>query len=63
MKGLLMAQVLFLLVVLISWGVNVYRFAECDFESPYKCEIIHAVGVIPIASVVTVWFDDDGDKE
>ena len=63
MKGLFIAQVLFLLVIAISWVANVNQLIDCDFESPYKCEIIHAIGVVPLASVVTVWFDTDNDTE
>lgn len=39
---------------------NVYKLAGCDFESNYKCEVIHLIGaVIPPTAYVTVWFDDD----
>ena len=40
------------------WIGNLYKLTQCDFEKPYKCEIIHAVGIIPVASIVTVWFED-----
>ena len=48
------------LAVVVAWIVNVYKFANCDFASPYKCEIIHAIGipVVP-ASLITAWFDSD----
>jgi hypothetical protein len=39
---------------------NGYKLAGCDFESNYKCEVIHGIGVvIPPAAFVTAWFDDD----
>lgn len=40
------------------WIGNIYKLSQCDFESPWKGEIIHAVGIIPYASVVTVWNSD-----
>jgi hypothetical protein len=40
------------------WVVNVMKLARCDFEPPYRGEVIHAIGLIPAAAVVTVWFDD-----
>ncbi len=50
---------IFLLAV-IPWVFNAFKFAECDFESDYKCEIIHGVGVLlPHSSFITVWFDTD----
>lgn len=51
--------VLIIAVVFSCWVTNLYRLTECDFEGPYKCEVIHAIGLIPPASLVTVWFDTD----
>lgn len=43
-----------------AWITNAYKLTGCDFESPYKCEVVHAVGVlVPPASIATVWFDSD----
>jgi hypothetical protein len=48
---------LFWMVAIVAWPFNLYRLATCDFESPYKCEVIHAIGVaIPPAAIVTAWF-------
>lgn len=57
----IMALVLFTVVVTGSWVVNSIKLTACDFESDYRCEFIHGVGLFfaPL-SVVTVWFDDDG---
>lgn len=47
------------LVFAVCWVANVVRLIGCDFNAPYKGEIIHAVGVVvPPAAVVTVWFGD-----
>jgi len=37
------------------WIGNVVKLTRCDFEAPYKGEIIHAVGLIPHLSIITVW--------
>ena len=40
---------------------NAVKFASCDFESNYECEVVHGIGVfIPPSAFVTVWFGDDG---
>jgi len=45
----------------ICWTVNLLRLSSCDFQSPYRCEIMHGIGVVVVPmSVITVWFDDDG---
>ena len=35
----------------VSWGANLVKLTECDFESPYKCEVIRGIGVAPLAPV------------
>ena len=52
-----------LLVTPYVW--NAVKLSNCDFESDFKCEVIHGVGLVaPPASYVTVWFDDDkGDSK
>jgi hypothetical protein len=42
--------------IIIAWLVNAYKFICCDFEAPYKDEIIHAAGFIPGVSMITCWF-------
>jgi hypothetical protein len=59
MKNLILMVVVCLLAV-TPYLYNGYKLAGCDFTSNYKCEVIHAIGVIiPPAALVTVWFDDD----
>ena len=42
-----------------GYGLNAYKLTQCDFESPYKCEVVHGVGLVPPLWVATVWFDTD----
>ena len=44
-------------VVVGSWLVNMSKLTDCDFEAPYKCEVIHGIGVIPVISIATAWID------
>ena len=43
--------------LIISWIVNLVKFFNCDFDSPYKDEIIHGIGILlaPL-SMITCWF-------
>ena len=58
MKYLIIAQLALVAIVGTSWVVNLYKLTQCDFQPSWKGEIIHAVGLIPPAAVVTVWFND-----
>lgn len=56
----LLGMLIVSILVLSPYCINAYKLAGCDFESNYKCEAVHSIGVvIPPAAFVTVWFDDD----
>ena len=57
MKGMMIFGFVVIAVVAIGWVKNVIKLANCDFEAPYKCEVIHAVGLIPPVGMVTGWLD------
>ena len=47
---------LFVTFILVSWVVNITKFASCDFDPIGKAEILHAVGVfVPPVALVTAW--------
>lgn len=45
------------LLVAVGWVKNIIKLANCDFEAPYKAEVIHAVGIIPPVGAITGWLD------
>ena len=56
---LVVFQIILALTIGTAWCVNLYKLINCDFEAPYKGEIVHAIGLIPPAALVTVWFDEN----
>ena len=61
MKYILSAQMLILvlwLAVAGCWIGNLVKLLNCDFEPSWKGEIVHAIGLIPPAALVTVWFNE-----
>jgi hypothetical protein len=32
-------------VAVCGWCLNVYKLTQCDFEAPYKAEVIRGIGV------------------
>ncbi len=48
------------LFLVVTWFINLGQLFSCDFQAPYKCEVVHAVGVgVPPAQVITVFFTSD----
>jgi hypothetical protein len=41
---------------LVSWIINLVQLLYCDFQEPWKDEIVHIVGLFPPCSMVTCWF-------
>ena len=42
-----------------TWMINLDEFTHCDFKAPYKCEIVHGIGLFPPANFITMWFGGD----
>lgn len=40
----------------VAWIINLVKLLNCDFAEPYKDEIIHLIGLVPGASMITCWF-------
>tara|TARA_R110000851_G_scaffold313298_1_gene474845 strand:- start:38 stop:217 length:180 start_codon:yes stop_codon:yes gene_type:complete len=40
-----------------GWVKNIIKLSECDFEAPYKAEVIRVIGVIPPVGAVVGWID------
>lgn len=52
-----MGSVLLMILPLYFYGsyiVNLIQFFSCDFEAPYRDEIIHGIGLFGF-SIITVW--------
>ena len=61
---ILLLPILVVLGGVFSYVGNVIKVINCDFASDFRCEVIHGVGVIvPPASLITVWFEDDSVEE
>jgi hypothetical protein len=47
----------FIALLLVGYAKNIIKLSECDFEAPYKAEVIHSIGLIPVVGVITGWID------
>jgi len=57
MKTVLGVYVVIILVVGTGWVKNLIKLSDCDFEAPYKAEIVHGIGIIPPVGMITGWLD------
>ena len=57
MKMIVFVWLVIVLAVGVGWVKNIIKLANCDFEAPFKAEVIHALGVIPPVGMVTGWLD------
>ncbi|MFA7287372.1 MAG: hypothetical protein WC055_00685 [Melioribacteraceae bacterium] len=37
----------------IGWCQNISKLIDCDFESPYKTEVIRTVSLVPMIGAIT----------
>ena len=57
MKTIFAIQIAILLVVGAGWVKNIIKLSNCDFQAPYKAEVIYGIGLIPPVGMVTGWLD------
>jgi hypothetical protein len=43
------------LLALLGYVVNIDKFFRCDFQAPYKTEIIRGIGIISPLGCITGW--------
>lgn len=57
LKTTLLLTIVFWVIPGLCWIINLLKLLNCDFESPWKQEIIHSIGVFTFwGSCITVWF-------
>jgi hypothetical protein len=57
LKDMMLVYLIIIIIVGIGWVKNIIKLTECDFEAPYKAEIIHGIGLIPPVGMVTGWLN------
>ena len=56
-KGFVLFCLFLMLIVGTGWVKNCIKLTDCDFEKPYKAEVIHIVGLFPPVGMITGWMD------
>lgn len=56
MKNETIGKILILItgLLILGWFVNIYKFFQCDFDTPLKEEVIRGVGIFvpPVGGVI-----------
>ena len=63
MKSITIISLLVAALIAGSWVTNLVKLFNCDFEGPYRCEVIHAAGILPPVALVTAWLPSDATKD
>lgn len=55
--------VVFICLAISGYVSNIYKLTGCDFdpETPYKCEIIHTIGILPPVGIFTGYMSLEGE--
>jgi len=56
-KGILLFYIALIGVMGTGYVKNVIKLSDCDFEAPYKSEVIHGIGLFPPIGAVTGWLN------
>lgn len=64
MKSILIIYCIILFLGFGGWAANAIKFAKCDFQAPYKTEIIRAIGIpiAPLGAIIGVFKIGDERK-
>ena len=58
-----LAGIAITLLAIVGWGSNVISFTQCDFDSPYQCEIVRGVGIVVAPVGAIAGYIDIGPEE
>jgi len=59
-KGFTLTEIIIFIVLALAftgWVKNIIKLSDCDFEAPYKAEVIHVLGILPPVGMITGWLD------
>ena len=55
--GLVALLAIVAILAVTGWVKNIVKLCQCDFASPYKAEVVYAIGVIPPVGAITGWIN------
>lgn len=57
LRTIILISAITVFVVGIGWVKNIIKLSDCDFDAPYKAEVIHVAGLFPPVGMVTGWLN------
>jgi hypothetical protein len=51
-------------ILIVGWGMNIYKFCKLDFKEPYKAEIVRGIGIPtgPVGAIMGFMTIEDGNN-
>ena len=59
-NGFTAIELIFAIVFIVGvfgYFLNIYKLTQCDFEPPYKTEVMRSIGLFPPAGAVVGYMD------
>ena len=49
----------FCIVIVVGggWVKNIVKLTDCDFDAPYKTEVVRVIGILPPVGAIVGWMD------
>jgi len=57
LRRMIVVNFIILCLIVPGWCLNIFKLTKCDFEKPYKAEIIRIIGIVPPVGAITGWMD------
>lgn len=64
-KGFGLLAIVFItinILMITGWVKNVIKLTDCDFNAPYKTEVIRVVGILPPVGGIVGWITLEDEK-
>ena len=50
------------LIIIFGWIRNIYKLTQCDFDAPYKTEVLRSVGIVVFPLGFIIGYMDIGEE-
>ena len=63
MKTMMVVSLFVVVFATVGWIANIVKLTGCDFEAPYKCEVMRSIGIVPVIGAVMGYITLDEERD